>query len=137
MSQENVEAARQAIDAANRDDRAAWLALHDQDCEVVPSRLWPEPEVIRGREAAWEFYANFIRTLEGFAEPIVVGDAEIVDAGADKLLIRLRHPMGSGMSEAGVEASSWDVVTFREGRIVREEWFLDRAEALEAAGLRE
>jgi ketosteroid isomerase-like protein len=137
MSEENAETARQAIDAANRDDRAAWLALHDQDCEVVPSRFWPEPEVIRGREAAWEFYSNFTRTLEGFADPIVVGDAEIVDAGADKLLIHLRHPMGSGLSEAGVEASSWNVVTFREGRIVREEWFLDRAEALEAAGLSE
>jgi len=135
MSEENVETARQAIDAALRGDRSAWLALHDPDCELVPSRLWPEPDVVRGREAAWEFYANLIQTLEGFVEPIYVGEAEMVDAGADKLLIHHRHPMGSGMSEAGVEASSWDVVTFCEGRIVREQWFVDHAEALEAAGL--
>ena len=31
----------------------------------------------------------------------------------------------------------WVVVTFREGKILRDHWFLDRAEALEAAGLRE
>jgi hypothetical protein len=29
------------------------------------------------------------------------------------------------------------VITFREGRIARDQWFADRAEALEAAGLRE
>jgi hypothetical protein len=40
-------------------------------------------------------------------------------------------------SGAEVETSAWDVVTFREGRILREQWFLDHAEALEAAGLEE
>jgi ketosteroid isomerase-like protein len=31
----------------------------------------------------------------------------------------------------------WHVVTFREGRILRMQWFADRTDALEAAGLHE
>jgi len=33
--------------------------------------------------------------------------------------------------------SYWVVATFRDGRAIRVEWFADRAQALEAAGLRE
>jgi ketosteroid isomerase-like protein len=42
-------------------------------------------------------------------------------------------------AEAGqiVEVDYWIVATLREGRIVRDEWFTDREEALEAAGLSE
>jgi ketosteroid isomerase-like protein len=38
-------------------------------------------------------------------------------------------------SGANVEFSYWIVVTFRSGKQIRLEWFADRAEALEAAGL--
>ena len=33
--------------------------------------------------------------------------------------------------------SFWVVLTFRRGKVLRQEWFADRAEALEAAGLSE
>ncbi len=36
-----------------RRDRASWLAIHDEDFEIVYVRDWPEGAV-RGREAAWE-----------------------------------------------------------------------------------
>jgi ketosteroid isomerase-like protein len=39
MSQENVETAREAIDAWDRGERAAWLALHDPDYEVCSHPL--------------------------------------------------------------------------------------------------
>jgi ketosteroid isomerase-like protein len=133
LSQENVEIARQAIDAWDRHDRAAWLALHDQDHEVVPMRHFPEADVVRGREAAWEFFANISDQFEQFP----IGNAEIVDAGADKVLIHYRLEVRGRASGAGAQAGYWDVVTFREGRIVREQWFLDRSGALEAAGLEE
>jgi hypothetical protein len=41
---------------------------------------------------------------------------------------------GSG---ADVEIDYWAVVTFRNGKILRNHWFSDREEALEAAGLSE
>jgi ketosteroid isomerase-like protein len=134
MSQENVETLRQSLEAFDRRDRAAWLATRDdQDYEVVTDRYWPEADVVRGREAAWEFY---VKVAEAF-ERLLAGDAELVDAGADKVLVHQRSDVRGRTSGAAVELNYWDVVTFREGRIVRDQWFADRAEALEAAGLSE
>ena len=42
MSQENLKLFREALDAFNRRDRAAWLALYDPRFENVPPRDWPE-----------------------------------------------------------------------------------------------
>ena len=56
MSQENVETMRRALDAFNRADKAAWLALHDPDVVMIPAREWPENAPIRGAEAIWDFY---------------------------------------------------------------------------------
>jgi ketosteroid isomerase-like protein len=60
-----------------------------------------------------------------------------VDAGADKVLAHQRHEAHGQRSGAEVEVDYWLVITFREGRIVRDEWFSTRDAALEAAGLRE
>jgi ketosteroid isomerase-like protein len=60
-----------------------------------------------------------------------------VDAGADKVLVHQRSDVRGRASGAAVELDYWVVITFREGRIVRDQWFADRAEALEAAGLSE
>ncbi len=35
------------------------------------------------------------------------------------------------------EFDYWNVIAFRDGTVLRAEWFLDRAEALKAAGLSE
>jgi ketosteroid isomerase-like protein len=40
-------------------------------------------------------------------------------------------------SGAGVAWSYWVVFTFRDGKVLSSEWFSDRREALEAAGLAE
>jgi ketosteroid isomerase-like protein len=133
MSQQNVEAVRKSMEAFDRRDRAAWLELRDQGCEVITSRYWPEAEVVRGRDAAWEFY---VKVAEAF-ERLAIGDAELLDAEPDKVLVHQRNDVRGRASGAGVEINYWVVVTFRGGRIVREQWFADRAEALEAAGLSE
>ena len=86
---------------------------------------------MRGREAAWEFY---VKVAEAF-EQLPAGDAELVDAGADKVLVHWRHETRGRASGAEVEINYWIVTTFREGRIARDQWFADRGEALEAAGL--
>jgi ketosteroid isomerase-like protein len=133
MSQENVKVVRRTYDAFSRGDRAAWLAFRDQDCEMVPIGDWPDARAIRGREAVWDFYRDVAQTL-GFA---MAAYAEFVDAGADKVLAHQRHEAHGQRSGAEVEVDYWLVITFREGRIVRDEWFSTRDAALEAAGLRE
>jgi ketosteroid isomerase-like protein len=93
--------------------------------------MWPEADAVRGREPAWDFY---IKIAEAF-EQLPVGDAELVDAGADKVLVHWRSDVRGRTSGADVKLNYWIVLTFRKRRIIRDQWFADRAEALEAAGL--
>lgn len=133
MSQENIERMRQSMEAFDRRDRTAWLALRDQDSEVVTAGAWPEGGAIRGCEAGWDFY---LQVVEAF-EPHAYRDIELVDAGADKVLVHQRTEVRGKTSGADVEINYWAVVTFREGKALRDQWFADRADALEAVGLRE
>jgi ketosteroid isomerase-like protein len=133
MSRENVEVARKALDAFNRRDRAAWLTLHDPECENFPPRDWPESDPIQGYEAVWDF---FVETQEGWEEgPYEF--VELIDAGNDKVVASVGREVRGKASGASVAWSYWQVVTFRNGKLLRMEWFANRAEALEAVGLRE
>jgi ketosteroid isomerase-like protein len=52
MSQENIEALREQIDALNRRDLNAWLEGFDPDVEFIMPSEWPDHQEGRGREAA-------------------------------------------------------------------------------------
>jgi ketosteroid isomerase-like protein len=132
MSFKNVAAIRQAVEAFDRRDRAAWLRLLDEDYEIAPASDWPEARVIRGGEAGWDFYLDIAQTLN-------LGRAhdEFVDAGGDKVFAHERREAHGQRSGVDVQLDYWRVITFRGGKILRDEWFTDRAEALEAAGLPE
>jgi len=132
MWQENVESYRQALDAFNRRDRAAWLAFCDPELENVPPRDWPESRTVRGSEAVWDFFIEGSEPWEGNLEPFGP-----IEEGDDKLVAQVRGEVRGKASGAAVAWSFWHVVTYREGRALRFEGFADRAEALEAAGLRE
>ena len=119
------------MDAFDRRDRAAWLALCDENYEVVPIGDWPEHDVIEGREAAWDFYRQVIDVFESQD----FGDVELRDAGADKVLVHQQNEIRGRESGASVEMDYWVVVTFRDGKVFRDQWFADRAEALKAGGL--
>jgi ketosteroid isomerase-like protein len=130
MSQENVAVARRLLGAFNRGDRAAWLALLDDDYEVVPVAEWPDPSAVRGGEAGWDFYVEIAHTLS-FGHAYI----DFVDAGGDKVLGHQRHEAHGRTSGANVEIHYWIVMTCRNGKVLRDEWYTDRAEAFEAAGL--
>jgi ketosteroid isomerase-like protein len=132
MSEENVELVRRGLEALDRRDLSSWLALSDGDLEVVPSRDWPEPGV-RGPEAVFDWYVQAFDSLQ----PFRTADTEFIDAGADKVLLQYRTDVRGKGSGAKVEFRRWCLVTMRKGRDLRHEWFTDRAEALEAAGLAE
>jgi ketosteroid isomerase-like protein len=133
MSQENVEIVRRGLDAFNRRDTAAWQALCDPELENIPTRYWPESDPIRGREAVWDFFIEAQDAWEESSFEYV----ELIDAGNDKVVADMRREARGKASGASVAWSYWLVVTFRNGKMVRIEWFGDRAEALEAVGLRE
>jgi ketosteroid isomerase-like protein len=130
MSQENVQLFREAVDAFNRRDKAAFIALCDPEYENLPPRDWPESAPIHGPEAIWNF---FVAVQEPWEESsFEVG--ELIDAGNDKVVARQHAWMRGRSSGAGVTWSLWHVVTYRDCLAVRSEWFIERAEALEAAG---
>ena len=67
---------------------------------------------------------------EGALKPV-----ELIEAGGGR---GVAHGYGEMLGEASgatVAANVWSVVTFRNGKLLRIDWFPDRAEALKAVGL--
>ena len=87
-----------------------------------------------GREAAWDFYVSIADTFERrpFSD-----DIEFMDAGPDKVLVHQRNDVRGGKSGVNVQVDYWVVISFRDGKIIRDQWFEGRDAALEAAGLEE
>jgi ketosteroid isomerase-like protein len=133
MSQENVELAREALDAFSRDGVTGLLAFLDPNIEWVsiPGFL-PDAEDRRG-------HAGVIRWFEQIGE--LFADTrwearEFVDSG-DRLMIASTVSGRGRVSGAVAETALFHAITVRDGRVVRFESYLERDEALEAAGLRE
>jgi ketosteroid isomerase-like protein len=129
MSDENVDKARDFIDAYNRRDFDAAVEAFDPEIEwVLPERQ--SSDSCRGPEEVKRFWKGIDQTFDELRlEP-----QEHVDAG-DRVATRLRHH-GRG-KRSGLEINEelyHQVVTFRDGRMVRIEYFGKWSEALEAAG---
>jgi ketosteroid isomerase-like protein len=131
MSQENVEIVRRGVDAFNRRDKTAWLATFDPEAEMFPAREWPENAPTRGAEAIWDFYVEVTSAWEEGSFEL----GEIIESGTDKIVVNNRREARGRASGAGVAFSYWAVITFRGGKAIRIEWFAERDQALEAAGL--
>ena len=132
MSQENVDKAREFIAAYNRRDFDTAIAHFDPEIEwVMPARQRSDSG--RGPDAAIRFFEGIDETMEElWLEP-----QEFVDAG-DRVATRLRHHgRGKGSGAEIDEELYHQVATFRDGRIVRMEYFGEWDEALAAAGLSE
>ncbi len=120
----------------NRLDRAAWLALCDPELENIPPRDWPESDPIRGVEPVFDFLA--VEAGDAWEEESSPYEyVELIDAGNDKVVADMRREVRGKASGASVAFGYWQVITFRNGKTLRIEWFGERAEALKAAGLSE
>jgi hypothetical protein len=73
--------------------------------------------------------------VESFEE-LTVEATEIIDAG-DKVVVAMLQRGRPRESQTVVEGRWWQAVTLRGGEVARIESFPERAQALEAAGLRE
>jgi ketosteroid isomerase-like protein len=135
MSQENVDKAREFIAAYNRRDFDTAVQDFDPEIEWVMPAQWPgqRSDSGRGPGAAIRFFEEIDEAMEELRlEP-----QEFIDAG-DRVATRLRfHGRGKGSGVEIDEELYHQVATFRDGRIVRMEYFAEWDEALEAAGLSE
>ena len=129
MSEENLKTVLAYIDAYNRRDFDAAVAAFDPEVEwVLPERQSSDSG--RGRDAVIRFWQEIDETFDD----LQLRPQEHIDAG-DRVATRLRH---YGRAKSGVEIDTelyHQVVTFRDGRMVRIEYFTSCAEALDAAGL--
>ena len=130
MSQENVELVRKGSEHWNRGDMDAWFALFDDDAVLRAAEGWPERD-FRGKDAVRFFY-------EGFAEAVGTDTEieELIDAG-EVVVTRCRAHVTGAKSGLEGDMRFSQVTTFRDGKVVLNEFFWDHEEALEAAGLRE
>jgi ketosteroid isomerase-like protein len=133
MSQENVEIVRLSFEAVSRRDKAAFLALCDPEVKTVPLRDFPESAPTRGVEAVWDLFVE----LQGSWRKGALKPVELIEAGADRVVAHAYGEMLGEASGATVAASVWSVVTFGNRKMLRIDWFAERAEALDAAGLSE
>ena len=131
MTKENLETFRDSLEAFDRRDKASWLETRHRDYEVITSNESPEGDV-RGRDAAWDFYVTI---ADAFERRPFSDDIEVMDGGPDKVVVHQRNDARGRESGVNVEIDYWVVVSFRDGKMIRDQWFEDRDEALEAARL--
>jgi ketosteroid isomerase-like protein len=94
---------------------------------------FPEATVYRGRDAVVRNFREFAASFEYYRFEI----EDLREAGCDKVMAVLREQARGKASGLEVDRRSGWVATFRHGRALRVEIFLDPADAFEAAGLRE
>jgi ketosteroid isomerase-like protein len=131
MSQENVEAVRRQQEHFNQSGEVL-PEIYDSDAEWMAAREDPDAATHRGLEAIRGYFAQWTGMFEG----IDFRAEELIDAG-DKVFAWIRFSGKGITSGAPVEMEQAQIWTFREGKVVRVEEYFDRAEAVEAAGLRE
>ena len=132
MAGENLETVRTAMDAYNRQDRDAWLALHDPEFEFRADPEWPESGTVRGHEAAWDFVATMVEAWEDDDDFELV---EAIEFGDDRIVARYRRAVRGKTSGIADVLDYWAISTLRGGLILRMEWFASRDRAFEAAGM--
>ena len=132
MSQENVEIVRRVHDQT-QDDPEAFYDLLDDEVEWHESgTMRPEGGIYRGPEGVREYFRTWVGAFDSWGWEV----EEYLDAG-ESVVMRL-HQWGRGRgSGAAVEQRFWQVLTLRNGKIIRRSDHLEKAEALEAAGLSE
>jgi ketosteroid isomerase-like protein len=132
MSQGNAEIVWRAIEAFNRQDLATLFALWHPDGEVDWSRAeGPLQGTYRGQGERETFYKEFFLTFE----EVQVEAYDLVEAGSEVVISNTAHFLGRQGIE--VSAKSTIVYTIENRQITQLRMFQERAEALEAAGLRE
>jgi ketosteroid isomerase-like protein len=126
MSQENVERIKAGFDAHNRGDVDALVELYAPDAVFETLLLGTH----HGNEAIRVIYAENQKTLSGYD----VVPVELIDAG--DMVVAVAQAVGSGpASEIAVDEPFAFIFTFKGDRVVREQAFRNRQEAMEATGL--
>jgi ketosteroid isomerase-like protein len=143
MSQENVEIVRRLYEEIAPMLKAFGEGeIHSPPSELVDEQIeWRGPrefpdlaEPLYGHEGVRRYMEKLSEAIEGYR----MVPEEFIDAGGDQVLVFSREGGRGRGSGAEVQthptAHLW---TLRDGKAVRMQSYWERADALEAAGLRE
>lgn len=137
MSQETVELGKRAIEAFARRELDAYDELYAPDFQWFPAgplALQGEGySGYRGREGIETYFSDSRAMWE---EIRTVGEEEFRDLG-DRVLMLGRIEVSRTSSGATIDAPFGVIFDLRDGKIWRMRAYLDRGEALRAAGLAE
>ena len=134
MSQENIDVVRGANEAFLAGDLEKALDALDSQIEwhATVGGI-DEGRVYHGRDQVVQAFVEYFETWER----IEMRADDYIDAGGDEVVV-FHHEVAKGrQSGVVVETDTGTVNTIRNGRIVRVRSFMDRKQALQAAGLPE
>ena len=131
MPSENAEILRRAFECWNEDDWECLAACYDPDVVVVAPLGWPEARDSHGWE---ETRVQFERLKDSWAMERIETD-EIRELEDGRLFARFRWIVSGRASGVPAETPASVLVTLRDARIARAQFFFNQKEALEAAGL--
>jgi ketosteroid isomerase-like protein len=134
MSQENVELVRRSYQVLNHEGVQAALELHAHPAvEFDYSGVFPDGGAGRGRDAFVEAVSSYIGSFEQYrCEP-----TELIEVDPDRILAMVRDGGRMKGSDKEIYNDFVHLWTIRDGVVVEWSGFSDKADALEAAGLRE
>jgi ketosteroid isomerase-like protein len=141
MSQQNVEGVRMRCDAINAFMRGdltneALAELLDPQTELHwrDQQTYPDtPQHLRGAPEVIGFWEQ---TRGGWVD-LTLELLELIEAPEDRVLAFIRQSGRGRESGVPIVIHFFEVFTIRDGKVRRAEFFRHRADALEAAGLRE
>jgi ketosteroid isomerase-like protein len=122
-----------AVEDWNREGALGFSRWFTDDIELQSPPEIPGGGTFRGRDAAIDFMTSWERGGGGVRLEFSI--VEILEAGDEYLVILDAAQIGDA---SGIELGSarwYQLVRLRDGKVCRERIFLDREEALRAAGL--
>ena len=132
MSQEDADRIRRAYEVWNESGPAAVTdGFWAEDAVYREGPGWPDGGVFRGRAAA----LARMRSLIDLVGPIKVRLEELIDVGDGRFVACTSIVGESAASDPPYTQSFAVVQRLRDGLIVEADYYLDRAQALEAVGL--
>jgi ketosteroid isomerase-like protein len=130
MSEQNIRIAKRLAVAWDDQDWESTESLYWPDAELMPPEAWPEAGEVKGWSAIQQ---QFERLKDAWAEDHWKFDS--TEAVSEDVVLQHGRWRGRGKgSGLPFDFEAWIIYRFRAGKITRIEYYLDRGQAMDAAG---
>jgi ketosteroid isomerase-like protein len=130
VADEAIDVTQRWFETWNRGDIDAFIDLYAVDAEMTPPGSWVESGTIEGQPAIRLFF-------EGLKEAWAGEDVAILhdlSKTGDKVVSQMEWRVRGRASGIATRLGITNVSTIERGKIVRQQHYLDHAEALKAVG---